>query len=293
MSIKGSRQKWGYIFVLPGIVWYGLFMAYPMYYAIDLSVHRWMGAQATSLFVGLGNFRAIFTDPLFGKSFINTFYFTLMSVCLTTFSALFIAILLTLVTRFRGIYRTLYFLPSVCGVVAVGIIWTWLYQPSFGLFNHILEFLHLPLLRWINDERMALFCVALTQAWMRLGFNVVIFLAGLLSIPKQFYDAAEVDGASRFRQIIHITLPLAMPIITFLLIYNTIYGLTVFGEVYMMTRGGPGDATYSVAYLMYETAFRYSEMGKGSAIAFILFVVILGITIIQMKFFERKTKIEY
>ena len=128
---------------------------------------------------------------------------------------------------------------------------------------------------------------------MRLGFNVVIFLAGLLSIPEQFYDAAEVDGASRVCQIIHITLPLAMPIITFLLIYNTIYGLTVFGEIYMMTEGGPGNATYSVAYLMYETAFRYSEMGKGAAMALILFVVILTITIVQMKFFERGTKVEY
>jgi len=293
MGIKSSRQKWGYIFTLPGIVWYGLFMAYPMYYAIVLSLHRWMGAQTVPVFVKLENFRAIFTDPLFVKFFVNTFYFTFMSVCLTTFPALFIAILLTMITRLRGIYRTLYFLPSVCGVVAVGIIWTWLYQPTFGLFNHILGFLHLPPSRWINDSRIALFCVALTQAWMRLGFSIVIFLAGLLSIPKQFYDAAEVDGASKFRQIIHITLPLAMPIITFLLIYNTIYGLTVFGEIYMMTEGGPGNATYSVAYLMYETAFRYSEMGKGSAMALILFVVILAITVIQMKFFEKGTKVEY
>ncbi len=294
MGIKGARQKWGYIFVLPGIVWYGLFMAYPLYYGAVLSVHRWMReTQTTSSFIGLENFRAVFTNPLFVKSFINTFYFTLISVSLTIFSALFIAILLTMMTKLRGLYRTLYFLPSVCGIVALGIVWTWCYEPSFGIFNRILEFLHLPPSRWIRNPTIALFYVALTQAWMRLGLNVVVFLGGLLSIPRQFYEAAEIDGANRIRQIIYITLPLAMPIIAFLVIYNSIYALRVFGEIYMMTSGGPGNATYSVAYLMYETAFRYSEMGEGAAMALILLVVILTVTIFQMKLTKRGTKIEY
>jgi len=293
MGIKSSRKKWGYIFVIPGVLWYASFMLYPMYYDIVLSVHRWMGIETRPLFIGLDNFKEIFTDSLFYKSTVNTFYFTLMSVSFTTFPALFIAILLTKITRLRGIFRTFYFLPSVVGVVALGIIWTWCYQPIFGLFNRILQLLHLPTSGWIMDPRLALFCVAITQAWMRLGFNVIIFLAGLLSIPEQFYDAAKVDGASGFHQIIHVTLPLARPIIAFLLIYNTIYGLTVFGEVYMLTEGGPGNATYTVAYLMYETAFRYSRMGKGSTMALFLFVLILIVTIIQMRFFERRTAIEY
>ena len=293
MGVKSSREKWGYIFVIPGVLWYGLFMLYPMYYAIILSAHRWMGVEANPLFVGLDNFKEIFTDSLFYKSTVNTFYFTFISVSLTTFTALFIAILLTKVIKLRAIYRTFYFLPSVAGVVAVGIIWTWCYQPTFGLFNRILQILHLPPSRWIMDPKIALFCVAITQAWMRLGFNIIVFLAGLLTIPEQFYDAAKVDGAGGFHQLVHITLPLARPIITFLLIYNTIYGLTVFGEVYMLTEGGPGNATYTVAYLMYETAFRYSRMGKGSAMALFLFLIILAITVIQMKFFERRTQIEY
>ncbi len=286
-------RKWGYLFVLPGAIWYGLFMAYPMYHAAFLSLHRWLGPGKAPLFIGLENFKSVLVDPLFHKSFISTFYFTFMSVSLTTFTALFIAVLLARIRRFRGVFRSAFFLPSVIGVIAAGIIWTWCYQPIFGIFNHILELLSLPSQRWIMDPRVALFCVALMQAWLRLGFNVIVFLAGVLTIPRQFYEAAKVDGASRFRQLIHITLPLIMPITGFLLVYNTIYGLSVFGEVYMLTEGGPASATYTVGFLMYQTAFRYNRMGRGAGMALILFGVILAVTILQMKYLEQRTRMSY
>lgn len=261
----------------------------PLFY---LSTNGW-GQKDLLLFIGLNNFRSVLKDPFFYQSFKNTFYFTFMSVCITTFVALFIAILLTKIKYLRGIFRSAFFLPSVIGIVAAGIIWTWCYQPTFGIFNRILEFLGLPSQRWIMEPKMALFCVALMQSWMRIGFNVVVFLAGMLTIPKQFYDAAKVDGAGGFRQFIHITLPLIMPVTTFLLVYNTIYGLNVFGEIYMLTEGGPGSSTYTVGFLVYQTAFRYNRMGRGAAMSLVLFTVILTITIIQMKYLEQRTRIQY
>lgn len=293
MSLKASQIKWGYIFVLPGLIWYLLFMAYPMYYSIVISTQFWFSATAEPVFVGLRNFRELSEDPLFWKSVINTFVFTLVAVPLSTFPALLIAILFTRIDKLRGLFRTLYFLPSVVGVSAAGIIWDWCYQPTFGLFNQILRFFGIHGLRWILDPKLALFCVALTHSWMRLGLNIVIFLAGLLNIPEEFYEAAKVDGASNFRQTIHITIPLIRPVLSFLLIYNTIYALTAFGEVYMLTEGGPANSTTITAFLMYETAFRYSQMGKGAAMGLLLFLLVLVITVVQMRFSEKGSQVEF
>ncbi len=290
---KHPVHKWGYFFILPGIIWYILFMAYPMYYAISLSFHWWVEPGQKPVFIGIQNYKEILSQSVFLKTFRNTFYFTFMSVTLTTFSALLVAFFLTKITKFRGIFRTMYFLPTTCGVVAVGIAWTWCYEPTFGAFNYFLRMINLAPQRWTKDPQVALFCIAIVHSWMKFGFNVIVYLAGLLSIPVVYYDASKVDGANAFQRFRNITLPLVMPITTLLLVLNTMAALQVFGEVFVLTGGGPGDATTTVAFLMYRTAFRYSKMGKACGIAITLFVVILIVTIIQMRYLEKGTKVEY
>lgn len=267
-------------------------MGYPLYRAVFLSLHRWMGPGQTPLFIGIRNFQEILTDPLFSQAFINTFYLTFVALLLTNGVAFFIALLLAKVTKLRGLLRALYFIPTIVGIVAVGIIWQWMYEPIFGFFNYALRILGFPPQYWTRDPKLALFCVAVVHAWIRFGFTTIVYLSGLLSIPILFYDAAKVDGANKLQETIHITIPLLIPTAGLLLVLNSIMALQVFGEVFMLTEGGPSNASNTVAFLMYKTAFLFARMGKGSAMALVLFGVILLITIFQMRVLEKR-KIEY
>lgn len=288
MAGQRSIRKWGFIFIAPGVLWYALFMVYPMYYVIFLSFRNWRGPGQGTTFGGLRHYQFIFQSADFYNAFANTFILVAIVVVVATSLSLVISFLLTKIKLFQGTFRAMYFLPTVAGVVAIGIIWQWVWEPRFGVLNFFLGSLGLPNQRWIRDSNLALYAVAIVKIWMRLGFNVVVYLAGLLSIPQEFYDAAEVDGASVVRRFFHITIPLVMPITAMLVILNTIDSLQVIGEIFMLTFGGPGGATTTVGFLMYLTAFSYLRMDTASAMGLTLLLVILLITVVQRYVLEKR-----
>lgn len=285
--------RWGYIFVLPGILSYLLFTMYPTLRGLVQSLFLIRGANNPWVFKGLQNYLEIFRDPIFWDSLGSTFYYVLLTVPLGTFLSLILAVVLNSVNRFRGFFRGLYFIPSVAGVVAVGIVFIWMYEPYSGVINLILMSVGLPPLNWLRDVNLALPSIAAMTIWRTAGYNLVILLAGLLAIPPDFYEAADLDGAGPARRLFCITVPLLAPSLWFVVINSTIQNLQVFSEVFVTTGGGPGHATTTVGFRVYQYAFLYLSFGKASANALILMLIVLLVTLLQLRFFEKRTRVSY
>lgn len=285
--------RWGYIFVIPGLVSYLLFTLYPTLRGFVQSLYMIRGANNPWVFKGLQNYLEIFRDAIFWDSLGTTFYYVLLTVPIGTALSLVLAVVLNSIVRFRGFFRGLYFIPSVAGVVAMGIVFTWMYEPYSGMINLILSYLGLPPLNWLRDINLALPSIAAMTVWRTTGYNVVIFLAGLLAIPPDFYEAADIDGAGALRKLFRITIPLVAPSLWFVVINNTIRDLQVFSEVFVTTGGGPGHATTTVGFRVYQYAFLYLSFGKASANALILLAIILIVTLLQLRFFESRTRVSY
>ncbi len=290
MGTKQMRriQKWGYIFIAPGLVWFFLFMLLPMIEVIRLSFVMYRGSEP-NVFVGLYNYKSILTSKDFGAAFLHTFVFVGIVLVGVLPLSLVLAFLLSTIKSGSGFFRALYYLPSVVGIVSIGIVWQWVFVPKFGLMDNLFTRLGWNPINWLNDGTMAVISVSIVKIWMRLGFSVILFLAGILNIPKELYEAAKVDGVPSVKQFFYITIPMVMPIMTLLVILTTIDTLQMFGEIFMLTKGGPAGRTTTVGYLMYNTAFRYMEMGKASAMGLILLVVIMALTLIQQKYLDSKT----
>lgn len=278
-----TKKVWSLIFISPAIIWFSLFMAYPLYSIVSLSLHLWTGPQMAPKFIGLSNYIRIFRDPGFYAAMVNTFVIVICVVPSVMALSLFTSFLLTNIKKGAGFFRVLYYLPSMTGVVAIGIIWQWMFEPSFGLLNALLLRIGLPGQRLLLDPKTAIFAISFVKVWMRFGFNVIVYVAGLLSIPTTYYEAAEISGANAFQKFRYITLPLLAPITLMLAVLNTIDSLKIIGEIYMLTAGGPAGSTKTIGFLMYETAFEFGWMGRGSAMAVVLFVITMVITLIQRK----------
>ncbi|HUV07944.1 MAG TPA: sugar ABC transporter permease [Spirochaetia bacterium] len=285
--------RWGYIFVIPGLLSYLLFTFYPTVRCFLQSLHLIRGANNPWVYKGLGGYWEIFQEKIFWDSLWNTFYYVLLTVPAGTVLSLLIAVVLNSIGRLRGFFRALYFIPSVAGVIAMGIVFNWMYEPYSGVLNLILSKLGLPQFNWLRDMNMALPSIAVMTIWRTLGYNIVIFLAGLLAIPLDYYEAASMDGVNPVQKLFKITIPLIAPSMWFVIINNTIRDLQVFSEVFIMTGGGPGHATTTVGYRVYQYAFLYLSFGKASANALVLLVIILVITILQFRVFEERTKVSF
>jgi len=285
--------RWGYVFVIPGVLSYLLFTLYPTARGFVQSLYMIRGANNPWIFKGFQNYLEIFGDKIFWDSLGSTFYYVLLTVPLGTFLSLILAVALNSIGRFRGFFRGLFFMPSVAGVVAMGIVFTWMYEPYSGVINLVLSWVGLPPLNWLRDLNLALPSIAAMTVWRTTGYNVVIFLAGLLAIPPDFYEAADIDGASPARKLFRITVPLVAPSLWFVVINNTIRDLQVFSEIFVTTGGGPGHATTTVGFRVYQYAFLYLSFGKASANALILLAIILIVTLLQLRFFEQRTRISY
>ena len=292
-DIKHPILKWGYIFAIPGLLSYLLFTFYPTLRCLIQSFHLIRGASSEWVFNGLTNYMEIFHDSIFWDAMRNTFLYVLLTIPLGTFISLLLAVALNSVIKGRGFFRALYFIPSVAGVIAMGIVFTWMYEPYMGILNLVLSKIGLPQLGWLRDSKMALPSVALMNIWQTLGYNIVIFLAGLLSIPYEFYEAAEIDGVNSVQKLVKITVPLIAPSMWFVIINNTIKNLQVFSEIFVMTGGGPGHATTTIGFRVYQYAFLFLSFGKASANVIVLVVIILAVTIFQLKFFEQKTQVQF
>ncbi len=290
-------RRWGeesfaaYLFLLPSVVIFITFTFFPAIYSMVVSLFRW-DLPAKAVFIGFENYRYLFTDPLeapiFWKSLLNTFYFAL-GVPLNLFISLMIALLLNRKLPGVGIFRTAFFLPAITSITAISVVWLWLYHPAqYGLFNSILIQLGLPLQRWLRDPVLAMPCLIFMGIWSGMGFNIIIFLAGLQSIPRTLYEAAEIDGANKPNLFLHVTWPLLGPTLFYVLAVGMINSLKAFTEIDVMTQGGPLNATTTMAYYLYQNAFQYFQMGKASAVAVLLFFMLLALTWVQFRFVDRR-----
>lgn len=281
MSTRFSRQenRAGILFALPAIAGFVLFVAGPMIASLVFSLTEYTGFNRPE-FVGFSNFRRLFSgdDPYFFKSLTVTGYYVLLSVPTGLVFALAIALALNTNIKGRSFFRTMFYLPSIVPVIATSSIFIWMFNPDFGLLNSVLESLGIPGLLWIYDRRTAVPSLALMHLWT-IGGPVVIFLAGLNSIPRQYYEALEIDGGRARHWLFNITLPLLTPTIFFNLIMALITQFQTFTQAYVMTDGGPNNATLFYSLYLYREAFEFSRMGAASALAWILFIIIAVLSI--------------
>jgi multiple sugar transport system permease protein len=238
--------------------------------------------------VGWANYARLLDEPRFWIALRNTLYFVLVGGPLSVAVSLGAALLLgARLVRARGVFRTVFFLPVVTTLVAVAVVWRYLYHPRHGLLNHLLGLVGLGPIDWLGDPAWAMPALILLAVWKNFGFNMVIFLAGLAAIPERLYEAARLDGAGPWRRFRHVTLPMLAPTFLFVAVVTMIGYFQLFAEPYVMTRGGPASSTLSVVLLMYEEGFRWWNVGYGAAIAFVLFAMILGCTALQLRLGRR------
>ena len=276
----------GVWFVAPALTLIGLFFFLPLAASLLLSFTDFdiyaLGRLDRLRFIGLENYRRLLNDPMFWTALKNTFYFVIVGGPLSVLVSLGAALLVNhRVTRFQGVFRTLLFLPVVTTLVAVAVVWRYLYHPRYGFINYVLGLAGLAPIDWLGDPDWAMPAIILMAVWKNFGFNMVVFIAGLQSIPRRLYEAAEIDGADGWAQFRYITLPMLAPTFLFVTVITLIGYFQLFAEPYVMTQGGPADSTLSVALLMFQEGFRWWNLGYAAAVAFVLFLIILAGTLIQ------------
>jgi multiple sugar transport system permease protein len=288
LSIPSEANTAAWFFLAPALLLIFVFFFLPVAASLVLSVTDFdlygIADPANTRFVGLSNYSRLLQTPDFWAALRNTFYFAFVGGPLTIAVALSAALLLSSkLVRFKGFFRTIYFTPFVTTLVAVAIVWRYLYHTRYGLFNYALSYIGIGPIDWLGDPHWAMPAIILMAVWKSFGYNMLIFIAGLQSIPEELYDAAEIDGAGAFRRFFSITLPMLMPTLVFVSVVTMIGYFQLFAEPYVMTQGGPLRSTTSVVLLMYEEGFRWWRMGYAAAIAFVLFVVILIATLLQFR----------
>ena len=279
-----GENKWkGWLYLLPGLLIYLVFTFYPILETIRTSFYQWDGFSARRVWVGLGNYRVVFSDGQFVSAFVHNLVFIVFFCVFPVLIGLFLASLLSR-KKMPGMtfFRTVLFLPQVISMVVVGVIWRWIFNPQFGPLNVLLTAVGLSSLTrpWLGDFALALPAVGSIGTWVQYGFCMILFLAGMQHIPEEYYEASSLDGANAFQQFIHITIPGLRAEIGVALVTTIIAALRVFDLVYVTTRGGPGNATLVVGFLIYRSAFQQNRIGYASAIATILMVIILVISLL-------------
>ncbi|WP_435530619.1 carbohydrate ABC transporter permease [Paenibacillus favisporus] len=268
---------------MPAILGLLMFTLGPMIYSLFMSFTDYTGSNSPA-FVGLENYKRMFSgeDQYFYKSLAVTFYFVILSVPTGIIYSFLLAILLNQNVKGKAVFRTIFYLPSIVPIIAISFIWLWLLNPDLGLANELLRSLGLPGSQWIFGEKTVVPSLALMNLWTT-GGTMIIFLAGLQDIPRSLYEAIEMDGGSRFAKLRHITIPMMTPTIFFNLIMGIINGFQVFSQAYVMTNGGPNNASLFYVFYLYREAFQFSRMGSASAIAWVLFVIIMILTYVVFR----------
>ena len=285
-TLRQMRKNWtAYLFLAPGLLHFAVFTVFAVSFAFYISFHKWNIIQPDKPFVGIDNYLRLFQDPRFLRAVTNTLTF-LVGVPLNLAFGLAVALLLNTKVRGQAIYRTLFYIPVVTPLVVSSIIWKWVYQGDYGLLNYyLLKFGIIGhKIVWLANPDLALPALIVMGIWAGTGIPMVIYLAGLQSIPQEMYDAAMVDGANSWQRLLYITIPLLRPTTFFLFVTNIIYTFQIFTEVYIMTNGGPLNRTTTIGYYLYVSAFRELDMGYATAMAFVLFAMIFGFTLLQWKF---------
>jgi len=279
----------GWCFVAPALLVIAVFFVVPVLAALAMSLTDFdiyaLASSANLRLVGLRNYVELLRTPLFWTAFGNTVYFVAVGVPLSIAVSFAAALLLhARLVRFRGFFRTALFAPVVTTLVAVAVIWRYLFHPHYGWINYVLGGVGIPGVDWLGDPRWAMPAIIVFAVWKNFGSNMIILLAGLQSIPEPLYEAARIDGASGWRQFRDVTLPLLAPIVTLVSILTIAGYFQLFAEPYVLTQGGPLQSTVSVLYFMYEEGFKWWNLGSASAVAFVLFLFILVLTLLQLQF---------
>jgi len=293
-TIEGRQARAGWVFLSPALLLFGVFFVIPVVAGLLLSFTDFdvygIGAIETVRWVGLNNYTGLLHDPDFWNALRNTMIFVVAGGPLSVAVSLGAALLLNAkAARFKPLFRTVYFAPVVTTLVAVAIVWRYLYHPHYGLLNQGLSKIGISPVDWLGDPHFAMPAVILMSVWKNFGYNMLIFIAGLQSIPEEQYESAAVDGAGAVRRFFHVTIPGLAPVLLFVGITTMITAFQLFAEPYVMTAGGPLGATRSLVLLMYEEGFRWWRMGIASAIAFVLLAITLAATLVQLKLRRQST----
>jgi len=294
--LREMRREWtAYLFNAPGLILFAIFTVYSVSEALYLSFHRWNILQPAKPYVGLANYKEVLHDGAFWRALAHTAYFTFGSMVPSMAIGLFLAILLNSKLRGAGLFRTAYYLPALTPLVIASLVWKWVYNADYGVANYYLLKLHLisHSVNWLGSNSLAMPAVIVMQVWLGIGFNMVVYLAGLQAIPAELYEAALVDGASSWQRFRRITLPLIAPTTFFLLVFQTILGMQAFDQIFVMTSGGPpgpGGATTTVTYYIYREAFNYFRMGYASALAYTLFALLFIVSFIQFRWYVKRVE---
>jgi multiple sugar transport system permease protein len=276
-------------FLTPGVGLLAVFIIFPILLTAWVSLNKWsMFTPITEMsFVGLDNYLKIFEQSTFKKAILNTFVYSVVNLIIMVPLALLIGLLLyQFKSKGNAIARTLLFLPYIIPPVAVAIVWGYLYSPMYGPLNEILAFFHIPAQNWLGSLDQAMMSLVILNIWQTLGYYIVIIIAGLTEISQDYYEASSIDGANALQKLVYITIPLLKRSLAFIVIIMTINTLQVFDPIYVLTQGGPANSTTVVSYHMYDTAFNFGNAGQASAMAFILYIVVLIFTTFQLRLFK-------
>lgn len=275
-KITNNQNLAAWIFILPAILGTFIFIIIPVLCSFGLSFTEWDLLNPIK-FVGFENYKLLFNDDLFYKILINTVVFALSTSILGVIIPLILASILNSKIRGSEFFKTAYFLPFITPMVVIGIIWAWIFDPNIGLLNQVLQIN----INWLYDSKFALPALIVVSVWKLIGYNMIIFLSSLSSISNSMFEAAKIDGANAIQIFKNVTIPLLSPTIFFVIIITAISSFQVFDLIYLMTQGGPFDSTNVLVYAIYKNAFEYFNVGKASAIAYVLFAIILILTLIQ------------
>ena len=284
------RTNWKitpYLFLLPALILLAVFFFIPFFQTIIYSFQDYSKDIYNPAFGTLSNYKALISSPLFIKSILNTFYFLLLTTPFLVIFPLFLAILINQKIRGKTLYKLIIYLPVVVSIVVVAIAFKWLYAPN-GLLNYFMEVLNLPAIDWLSSPKVAMTSVAMVTIFKGVGYYMMIYLASLMSVPKELYEAAEIDGANEFQKHMTVSVPHLMPTIALVSTISAISALKVFVEIYVMTKGGPLDSTKTMVYYIYERAFENLDIGLASAACVILLLIVMVFSIINILCFERK-----
>ncbi len=285
--IPGNKDtRDGILFSIPFLLVFATFLIFPIIFGFIVSFYDYNAFLART-WVGLKNYITIFSDETFYSSLKNTLVFVLLSTPFLLVIGFFMALIVTSKLKIRSAAENMFFLPYMLSMTVVGTLWAWIFQKSYGVLNHLLEFVGLPIISWLTEPMPAMWSVIIATIWWTAGFNMVLMSAGIKQISADVYEAALIDGANNFQKTIYVTLPLLRPTLSLCLILQIIASFNVFGQVYVMTGGGPYGSTQVLVQYIYESGFRYFKMGYSSAMAYILFFIVVVISIVLNKLLKE------
>ena len=285
------RQRAGFLFVLPALLFFGSVYLLPLTQSVMYSFYKIAPGGARE-FVGLGRYERVLTDESFWSAVWNTVQLLLLSVPVTVVCALAVALGLNRIVnlKWRNVWASMYFLPFAVSLVAAGLVWQWIYDPVYGFLNYALSLVGVPPQKWLQSLTQVKPSIAVVSLWVRIGFDTMIFLAALQSIPVEYYEAAKMDGAGAWQRLRYITLPMLNAQIVMVCILELIFNFKMFDQVYATTQGGPGGASQTIIMLLYDTAFKYFRFGDASVMAVFVFVTLMIITLLQWRYLRKPVR---